>query len=509
MARVLSDMGKRSLGIDISDGQISGVALEQRGQALTVIACASLQLPEGADLAPQLRLLCESFHWRDDACVCGLPLSLLSVRNLSLPFGGVKQIAQALPFELDEQLVAPVDTQVIDFMVSATNEGGSRVIAFAVEKALLHSLLEATAGVVDPESITPAVAALAAQIGRQQRPEIMVLMLHADLHSMTMVLAQGERPLLYRRLSYPEEMILHPPFLFVDDRLVVADPASAEHCLRLVCAVVERSLDYYRLEGETESRPERVVLTGPLAAMEAMAALLASALQLPVEPVDLLAANGIDCPEALGPQWQSQRFDRAVSLALVGLGKKGGINFRQGPFAKKRTFYSARKQVIAAAAAVAFWGLCFLAYLGHDYRQLQGRDQGVREEMTHLFKQTFPKITKVREPYTEMQAALKAVSGPEASTPLLLSDQRVLGLLADISARIPETVVMRVSRLAIDREAVMIKGTTGTFNAVDAIKHSLSASPRYRAVQIVSATADKAKNSSLIRFEIQLQLEGI
>lgn len=501
-------MGKRSLGIDISDGQISGVALEQRGPTLTVIACACLQLPEGVELAAQLRLLCESFHWREDACVCGLPLSLLSVRNLSLPFGGVKQIAQALPFELDEQLVAPVDTQVVDFMVSTANEAGSRIIAFAVEKTVLHTLLEAIDGVVDPESITPAVAALAAQIGRQL-PETMVLMLHADLQSMTMVLAQGERPLFYRRLSYPEEMILHPPFLFEDDGLVVVDPASAEHCLRLVCAEIERSLDYYRLEGEAQSWPERVVLTGPLAAMEGMAGILASALQLPVEPVDLLAANGIECAEALRAQWQSPRFDRAVSLALVGLGKKVGINFRQGPFAKKRTFYSARKQVIGAAAAAAVLGIGFLAYLGHDYSQLLGRDQRVREEMTRVFKQTFPKITKVREPYSEMQAALKAVTGPESSTPLLLSDQRVLGLLADISSRIPETVTMRVSRLAIDRETVMIKGTTNTFNSVDAIKQSLSVSPRYRAVQIVSATADKARNSSLIRFEIQLQLEGI
>jgi len=502
-------MGKKSLGIDISDGQVSGVALEQRGQALTVIACASLPLAEGADLAAQVRLLCESFHWRDDACVCGLPLSLLSVRNLSLPFGGVKQIAQALPFELEEQLVAPVDTQVVDFMVSATSENGSRIIAFTVEKILLHTLLEAIAGVVDPESITPAVAALAAQIGRQQRSEVMVLMVHADLHSMTMVLAQGERPLLYRRLPYPEEMILHPPFLLVDDRVVVADLASVEHCLRLICVSIERSLDYYRLEGEAQSRPERVVLTGPLAAMEAMAGILASALQLPVEPVDLLAVHGIECPETLAPQWQSQRFDRAVSLALQGLGKKGGINFRQGAFAKKRTFYSARKQVIAVAAAGAFFGLCFLAYLGHDYRGLQGRDQQVREEMVRVFKQTFPKITKVREPYSEMRAALKAVSGPEVSTPVLLSDQRVLGLLADISARIPETVAIRVSRLAIDRETVMIKGTTETFNSVDIIKHALSASPRYRTVMIVSATADKAKSNSLIRFEIQLQLEGI
>jgi general secretion pathway protein L len=198
-----------------------------------------------------------------------------------------------------------------------------------------------------------------------------------------------------------------------------------------------------------------------------------------------------------------------VSLALLGFGKKAAINFRKETFVKKRTFYSSRKQLIGAAAAALVLVLCFLGYLWSDCRLLQRRDQIVRDEMVAIFKQTFPKITKVREPYSEMQAALKAVQGPESPAPLFVSDKRVLGLLADISSRIPETVALRVSRLAIDRESVLIKGTTSTFNSVDTIKNALAVSPKYKGVQIVSATADKAKNSSLIRFEIQLQLEGI
>jgi general secretion pathway protein L len=304
-------------------------------------------------------------------------------------------------------------------------------------------------------------------------------------------------------------MILHPPFFFDDHQVVVTDMAAAEHCIRLICESIERSLDYYRMESEAESRPELVILTGPLAEMTAMGEIIASAMQLPVETADLLAANGIHCPEAMRPGWQSQRFDRAVSLALLGFGKKATVNFRKEVFAKKRTFYSSRKQVIGAVAAVLVVGLGALGYLWNDYRSLQRRDQAVRDDMTAIFKQTFPKINKVREPYTEMQAALKSVQGPESPTPLFVADKRVLGLLADISARIPETVVVRVSRLSIDRESVLIKGTTETFNSVDAIKNALAASSRYKAVQIVSATADKSKNTSLIRFEIQLQLEGI
>jgi general secretion pathway protein L len=129
--------------------------------------------------------------------------------------------------------------------------------------------------------------------------------------------------------------------------------------------------------------------------------------------------------------------------------------------------------------------------------------------MVAIFKKTFPGVTKVQDPFVEMQARLKSAQGPASPGPLLYGNKRVLALLADISARIPATLSLRVSRLAIDRESVSLKGTTDTFNSVETIKSSLSASPQFKSVQIVSATADKEKKNGAIRFEVQLQLEGL
>ena len=103
------------------------------------------------------------------------------------------------------------------------------------------------------------------------------------------------------------------------------------------------------------------------------------------------------------------------------------------------------------------------------------------------------------------------MQGPGAPIPLAVTDRRVLGLLADISARIPAAVSVQVGRLSIDHESVLMKGTTDTFNAVEAIKSSLAGSSRFSEVKIVSATADKGKsnNGGFIRFELQLQLRGV
>ena len=163
---------------------------------------------------------------------------------------------------------------------------------------------------------------------------------------------------------------------------------------------------------------------------------------------------------------------------------------------------------MATAAAVL---IGMVAYGFISYRSLYNRDKQLREEMITLYKQTFPSVAKVQDPFLEMQAALKSVQGPSSPAPLFVVDKRILGLLADVSARIPAAVTLQVNRLAIDRETIQIKGTTNTFNAVDTIKNNLSASSKYKEVKIVSATADKGKDkeSGLIRFEIELLLAGL
>jgi len=251
-----------------------------------------------------------------------------------------------------------------------------------------------------------------------------------------------------------------------------------------------------------------VLLVGPLAEAEGLADMLASSLGLPVETVDLLRLARISCTAEQREQWRGSHDDRALALSLQGL-NKGGVNFRRQDFAKKRGFYASRKQLVAAVAAAVLLLAGVLGYIGNDYRRLQRRDKALGDEMTAIFKSAFPSVVKIQDPYVEMQSRLKAAHGPGAPTPMVLADRRTLDLLADVSARIPPTLALRVSRLSIDRESLLIKGTTDTFNSVETIKSLLAASPKYKSVQIVSATADKDKKNGAIRFEVQMQLEGI
>ena len=183
-------MTRHTLGIDIGDSQVSGVALARQGRSLQLTGCCRLELAADTDPAGVAAAVCqvaEHVGWQQGVVVLGLPLSRLSVRNLTLPFKDARSITQTLPFELEEQLLVPVDSLVSDFtLVGPTADGGSRVIAFSAEQDLLAGLLAGLQGRSDPEVITATVMALAACVTRDNPPGRQLLLFHLEPLAATM-----------------------------------------------------------------------------------------------------------------------------------------------------------------------------------------------------------------------------------------------------------------------------------------------------------------------------------
>jgi len=80
----------------------------------------------------------------------------------------------------------------------------------------------------------------------------------------------------------------------------------------------------------------------------------------------------------------------------------------------------------------------------------------------------------------------------------------VLDLLEDLPKRVPADLDVKVSRVVIDTEGVVIKGTTDTFNTVDSIKKGLDGSSLLSAVTISSANLDRSGNR--VQFELRSEL---
>ncbi|MCW5209903.1 hypothetical protein VU10_06970, partial [Desulfobulbus sp. US1] len=166
-------MAHLSFGIDISDDLLSGVAVAGNGKEAKAVSCAFCRLDQDNELAQQLPLLLEELQWSQKGhCDIGLALSELSLRNISLPFADDKKIEQILPFELDEQLLLPVDQQVLATSATMVNkeEGKTQLMTAALEKETLSQYLSLfhEQG-LEPDRISPTDFVLAERLTGSDR----------------------------------------------------------------------------------------------------------------------------------------------------------------------------------------------------------------------------------------------------------------------------------------------------------------------------------------------------
>ncbi|NOQ46480.1 MAG: hypothetical protein GQ559_07385 [Desulfobulbaceae bacterium] len=490
-------MAHTVLGLDITDEMLSAVVVEHKTNEKLIHSCASVKLDDVDALAHHLALLVEEVGWKSGPCVSGLPLSVCSLRNLNLPFSDKKKIAQILPLELEDQLIVPVDQLVIEYGLAVDTGIGSQVIVTGVEKSRLRQHLKVLKEQhLDPHIVTLGILTLATQLIGRKGYGNSFLLLYIQLHSFSMAICHKGKIVFLRSRPCPEEMFTNQPFSPGED--------TASTCITSFCQIVLRSIDYFNLEGGAKVRPERIILTGPVAQRHGFGEMIRQELDLEVMTCNLSEVAAVTMTSEVRGQWLPGFHDRALALALTGGGRKPLVNFRKDEFAPPRSLVRSKRQMLAAATAVALLICGSLGYLFVDFQKCNNRYEALGKEMRTIFLQSFPDVTRVVDPFVQMQAKLREVEAPTVTMPLFSMDKRILGILADISSRIPASLTIHVSRLVIDQQAVQVKGTTDAFNNVDSIKNLLAKSPEYTDVDIVSATADKEKG--MVRFEIRLQL---
>ncbi|NLZ16249.1 MAG: hypothetical protein GX087_00735 [Desulfobulbaceae bacterium] len=502
--------GRQSLGIALAEGELSAVLLQASGRSLSVAATATMPVNAGkpGGLTAALNRLCSDLSWREHiSCVLGLPLSELSVRNLHLPFPDVKQQAQAFPYELEECLLTPAEQVESVFAPTRSDASGADLLAFAADKELLLQFLpEEREWRFDPDIICPSMHALAVLAGEAMRGKGSFILTHADLHAAEIALIQDGVLLACRRV----------PLLTVDgdaagNSLVSAETESAVsgQTVLALAAAIRQSLILFR-QGRAASvspaAPSRSLLCGPLAASLELQTMLAENLQVRVQGLGQILPRNSTGLRQLAPS-----FDAALACALHGLqpGKAGvhALNFRQGSFSKSKGGFGAlwrRKNLRIAASLILVACAGLLVFLAGERHSLTLRSEKLRQEMTQVFRGAFPDAQVVRDPYMEMQAALKGSAAMDSS--LLFAQGRAssLSLLAELSSRVPAEMPLTVNRLTLEQDLALLRGQTASFKDVDQIRNSLAASPLFSEVRILSSTAEKSGAENLIRFELRL-----
>ena len=135
-----------------------------------------------------------------------------------------------------------------------------------------------------------------------------------------------------------------------------------------------------------------------------------------------------------------------------------------------------------------------------DLRQIDR----VNRQITGIFKETFPEVKRVGDPFRQMQSKVKEFQNNTEFQTTSTSQILSIDILNNISKSISESITVDISRMVISPENVIITGTTDTFEAVDEIKNKLEQIDAFKKVTISSS--NKGRSGNEVRFQMKVVL---
>jgi general secretion pathway protein L len=134
-------------GIDLGTYSVKLALLEAGFRQTTLRGLEEIRVPPGDAplLDRQMQATREALsHLGGEVTpYVALPGDQLSVRVLDLPFSEARKIDQVVGYELESQIVSPIEDVVFDYLVASERSDGTTVLAAAARREELAAFLAA------------------------------------------------------------------------------------------------------------------------------------------------------------------------------------------------------------------------------------------------------------------------------------------------------------------------------------------------------------------------------
>jgi general secretion pathway protein L len=482
-------MSRTLLGLDIRHDTVTAVIVQAGMKQRHIEACRSVTFSREADeeggLSEALARIGEEIDLSGAVGAVSLPADRVSYRNLEVPFRDERKITQILPFEMEPAMAHGIDEMAVDYLPVRLGEP-SEILAGAVDRDLLEDCQAALIAMgVEPVLITAGALPTALSVARMATTPQRAILVDSDETHHALYLIEGGRVALIRPLSRGKtpQADIH---------------ALGNNILRTVTSYAELR--------ETPFEPDIVLLTGYGIDTPAAESRLSDFLELPVERIDCVAIPKDLEPVVTLEDWNPCRSQNARALALTELEGWECLNFRKRGHTLKRQWHEYREQFIASGVLAAIVLVLFLGGYIYSGKTLKDRQTRLDQELTALFKKTFPEVTNIVDPVHQMKTSIEemrqaAVGGASAS-----GGHRAIDILYAVSRGVDKETDVELTRFVISPDSVLVDGDTAGFEAVDRIKNLLEKDEIFSSVTISSANMDKS--GKRVRFKLKLQLSG-
>jgi len=514
-------MSRAILGLDVGSYAVKAVELRQTLRELEVIQLREIRLGgSGGTLAERLAALVKTHRLPTQNVVYALPGDRVSSRAVEFPFRDRRKIAQALPFEIESQVPFELEDIVIDWAEIAGDRSHTELVAtLSPRKEIarrLDLLREAglEARVVEAEGLVLAnLAGLFDLPGRR-------ILLDVGHRKSTLCLLEEGRPVAARSFpvagraltealvkdlrSEPEEAerLKHEEGILAP--AIAARVPSALATLDRLARELVRSLGALepQLGGKASDQLDGVTLVGGTARLHRLDEYLAertgiatAPLELPQGPAAVSLVAGGD-PLVFGP---------AAALALRGTTRgTTRMNFRKHELAYKVDFRrlgrDLRWTALLAALALLLLGANALTSL----RLASQRADALEVRVSQLYGEAFPGRPVPPNPARALREATREARHEAEVLGVYRGNLSALGLLAELSARVPASLEVVIEELGIDGKVIRIRGHTKSFQTVDRLRSELAKTPLFARIQTSELQADDRRGGNTFSMTISL-----
>ncbi|KPK24379.1 MAG: hypothetical protein AMK69_16225 [Nitrospira bacterium SG8_3] len=495
-------MPGKILGIDINDDSVTAVQVKSGLKGYQVTACGRVLVNGNDGPEEALRELSQQMDLKSDTSFASISGEHISFRNLQMPFKEQKKIRQTLPYEIETVVPFTIEDIVVDFSMIDRAEQ-SKILAASVKKTYLaEHMAQLKACGIDPQVMDIRCVPTVTRLLKGEGIPDHGLFLEIGVKRNTMILFIKRRIVLVRTFTSSGEAFAGSPTHEGNGESLPPMAEQIESEMGIFCNMVQNTIHAFKWQNNQNIDPEKIFFTGPGALYPDMETLLNRHLGMPAEQINLRGLQKVGMEKDVAPVWSAPLMDNALALALRDEGRSEGFDFRKGEFEVRKQYIGFKKELKIWAVFLIIIFAFLAADLGADYYFVKKRYRMLDQNLSEVYKQTFPEATRIVDPLKEMQIKIREMKGSSVSFPGMGSDQKVLDLLKDISERVPSALDVHVTSMVVDPETVRISGETDTFNTVDSLKNGLETSDYFSEVTISAANLDRSGKK--VQFELKL-----
>ena len=497
-------MPGKILGIDINDNVVTAVQVEGGLRGYSIKGFTRVVIEETGDLDGALTALSKQMDLTADTSVSTIPEEQVSYRNLQLPFSDIKKIRQAIAFTIETMVPFPIEDLLVDFTVIDQSDQ-SEIFAVSVRREDIGVYLTHLQNHgIDPTVLDIRCVPIVLCLLRQEGIPNDGLFIEIGLTKGTMVLYQKKRISLMRTFPLRNGRLTQG-VSEVPDATVGESQAERhrESRVRLLCTDIQSTLHSFETQNKRIIEPEKVYIAGSGSVYPETESLVAECFDIPVKRINLTEDAGVQIDEDLAHEWNPALMDNALASALRDTKQGLGFNLRKDEFEIKKKHFRLTKDLRRVAVILIIVLSLLFADLAVDFYFLKRRYRMLDKQITEIFKETLPQEPRVVDPVQQLRVKINEIKKPAVALPGVNEGQKVIDLMRDISEGVPGPLDVKLTRMVVDPEAVLISGETDSFNTVDSIKKGLEPSKYWSAVTISSANLDRS--GKRVKFEVKLK----